>query len=265
MQEFWTKQPVDKPAFPDIEWSRPENRAHAGKLTIIGGNLHSFAAPAEAYAAAQQAGIGSAKVVLPLPLQKVTGTFFDNLEYAPGNPSGSFSRQSLGQWLELAAWSDGTLIAGDLGRNSETAIVFESFATKYSGQLTITKDAISYALNAPKAVLQRPNTTLVLSLSQLQQYAVAASSTTPVTLGMTIIQLVDVLHHLTSRYQPYIVTRYHDTICVAVNGQVSTTPADPAVQVWRVATAARTATWWLQIPAKPFQAITTAVMLTTKP
>ena len=259
MQEYWTKQTADKPAFPDIAWSRPENRAHAGKLAIIGGNLHSFTAPAEAYAAAQKAGIGTARVLLPLPLRKLTGKFFDNLEYASGNPSGSFSRQSLGQWLELASWGDGTLIAGDLGRNSETAIVLESFMAKYSGQLTITKDAIGYALNASKVVLQRPDTALVLSLSQLQQYAIAASSTTPVTLSMPIMQLIEVLHDLTTRFQPHIVTRFHDTLCVAASGQVSTTPVDPTQQVWRVATSARTATWWLQTPAKPFQAMTTAI------
>ena len=258
-EDYWVRQSADQPLFPGILWSRPENRSQAGKLAIIGGNLHSFAAPAEAYTAAEKAGIGVARVLLPEPLSKLTGRFFDNLEYAPGNPSGSFSRHSLAQWLELAHWSDGTLLAGDLGRNSETAIVFESFVQKHSGQLTITKDAISYALNAAPSVLNRHDTTLVLSLSQLQQYAMAAGSTTPITLGMSLIQLVDVLRWLTTKFSPYIVTKYHDTTCVAVNGIISTTPAGHEDGIWRVQTAATTATWQLQLPSQPFEAITTAI------
>jgi NAD(P)H-hydrate repair Nnr-like enzyme with NAD(P)H-hydrate dehydratase domain len=52
----WLKQTSDKPVFPDLLWSRPENRKYAGKLLIIGGNKHGVAAPGIAFSAAQKAG-----------------------------------------------------------------------------------------------------------------------------------------------------------------------------------------------------------------
>ena len=49
---YWHKQTVEKPLFPDILWSRPQNKRQAGKLLIVGGHAESFAAVGEAYAAA---------------------------------------------------------------------------------------------------------------------------------------------------------------------------------------------------------------------
>ncbi len=128
--EYWHKQPVGKLLFPELEWSRPENKQFAGKLLIVGGNLHGFAAPAEAYAAAAKAGIGTAHVLLPDAIQKVVGHFIENGEFAASTPSGSFSQKALIELLEWCRWSDGVLFAGDLGRNSETAILVEKFLQK---------------------------------------------------------------------------------------------------------------------------------------
>ena len=58
---YWQRQEPGEPLFPDLLWSRPENRQFAGKLLIMGGNAHGFAAPAEAYAHAEKAGIGVAR------------------------------------------------------------------------------------------------------------------------------------------------------------------------------------------------------------
>jgi hypothetical protein len=130
---FWQRQTADKPLFPDLLWSRPETKRTAGKLLIVGGNAHGFSAAAEAYGAAAKAGIGTARVLLPDSLQKTVGKVFAAGEYAPSTPSGSFSQQALAELLELAQWADGVLLAGDFGRNSETAILLESFAAKYQG------------------------------------------------------------------------------------------------------------------------------------
>ena len=87
---YWHKQ-FDSPLFSDLLWSRPENKQFAGKLLIIGGNLHGFAAPASAYEQSQRAGIGVARVILPDALQKTIGRIFEAGEFAPSTPSGSFS------------------------------------------------------------------------------------------------------------------------------------------------------------------------------
>lgn len=259
-QEYWHKQEPGQPLFPELEWSRPENRQMAGKLLIVGGNLHGFAAPAEAYSAAAKEGIGTAHVLLPSAIKKVVGPFIENGEFAASTPSGSFSQQALAELLEWCRWADGVLFAGDLGRNSETAIVIEKFLGKCEAPAIITKDAVDYVVSAPFSALERPNTTLVLSLSQLQRLTIASKFEQPITFSMDFLRLVDWLHAFTARFAPNIVVRHLDTIFVAVNGEVSTTrwPADtPAI--WRVSTAARAAVWWVQNPGKPFEALTTAV------
>lgn len=259
MDIYWHKQTPGKPLFPDLLWSRPENRLAAGKLLIIGGNRYGFAAVGEAYAAAQTAGAGVVRVLLPDALRKTVGHIFETVELAPSTPSGSFSQKALTGFLTAAAWADGILVAGDLGRNSETAIVLEKFVEKYSGQLTLTKDAVDYFTAAPKPLLARGNATLVLSFAQLQKLATGARFARAFTFGMNLIPLVEALHGFTAIYPAAIVTRHLDTMFVSVSGQVSSTQLAAPPDSWRVRTAAAAGVWQMQNPAKPFEALTTAV------
>ena len=257
--DYWHRQTADKPLFPDLLWSRPEHRAQAGKLGIVGGQAQSFAAAATAYAEAGSAGIGTARVLLPDSLEKTVGHIFEAGEYAPSTPSGSLSQRALSEVLDLAAWGDGLLIAGDLGHNSETAILLEKLAHDYTGQLTVTKDAADYFTEAPAPLLQRENTLLVISFAQLQKLAVQAHFPQAFTFSMDLLRLIDTLHDFTGQHRPYIVTKHLENLLVAVNGQVSSTKLNQELLTWRVATAAHAATWWLQNPSKPFEALTTAL------
>lgn len=258
-QTYWHRQ-GEKPLFPDLLWSRPENRQLAGKLLILGGNLHGFAAPAEAYQAARKAGVGVARVLLPDALQKTVGRAFEAGEFVPATPSGSFAQKALAEALSLSTWADGVLLAGDLGRNSETAIFLEKFAEKYTGQLTITKDAVDYFASAPGKLLARAETTFVLSLAQLQKLAMSVGFTLAFTFGMDLLHLIEALHIFTQTYPANIVVKHHQNIATAVGGRVSTTKLTPDQEIWRVPTAASTAVWWLQNSSKPFEALTTALV-----
>lgn len=260
MQHDWYKQTSDQPLFERLLWSRPENRAFAGKLLIIGGSAHGFADPAGAYTSAQQAGIGVARVALPDALHKTLGRAFEAGEFVPSTPSGSFARQSLAELLAMAAWSDGTLLAGDLGRNSETAILLEQFLAKYSGQVTLTRDAIQYVISQPNSIRARDNTLLVLSFSQLQKLLISLGLPYSVTRTMDLFQAVDVLKRLTTEHPFYVITKHLDRILVAVNGVVSVTPCKPDERLWRLQTAAPASVWWLQNPGQPFEALTTSIV-----
>lgn len=255
-EDFWVKQD-DKPLYDDLIWARPENKNQAGRLLIIGGNAHEFSAPGEAYQAAEQAGVGRAKVLLPMALQKTIGEILENTEYAPSNKSGSFSRTALTEWLVHAHWADGILIAGDLGRNSETAIVLESFLEKYSGQLTITKDAVDNFSGNPSKLLNRPETTLVVSFGQLQKLASSAGVLFKFSMG--VAQIVQALHDLTSETSANIITEHNGIIFVAANGQISTTKIGEQ-ESWRVKAAASASVWWLQNPGQTFKALTTSIV-----
>lgn len=258
-REYWHKQTVEKPLFPDLQWSRPENAAFAGKLLIVGGNLYGFNNPAKAYEESQKAGIGVARVLLPDALKKTVGRAFEAGEYAPSTPSGSFSQRALGELLPMAAWADAVLLSGDLGRNSETAILLEKFSEKHDGQLTVTCDAADYYTSSP-SILSRTDTLWVISVAQLQKLAMNAKFTTAFTFDMDIFRFVDTLHEFTLHHEAAIVVKHFENIFVAVNGQVSSTRLTQDTPIWRLKTAAHASVWWLQNPQKPLESITASLI-----
>lgn len=257
---YWLSQTKQKPLFPDLEWSRPENKMHAGKLLVVGGNLHGFAAPAGAFGYAEQAGAGTVRVLLPDAIRKIVGAILPEADYAPSTPSGSFAQKALSEFLAASAWTDGVLIAGDLGRNSETAILLETFLTKYHGQVTLTKEAVDYATSASKATLQRPDTLLVLTMAQLQRLGTAAKIPTPIRFGMDLLHLVEWLHDFTKQHKPFIIVKHLDYVVAAVNGNIVTTKLDEQLGTWRDKTAASASVWWLQHPNKPFEAVSASLL-----
>lgn len=257
---YWHRQTADKPLFPDMLWSQPESRATSGKLLIVGGSLHGFAAPAEAYAHANKAGIGTARVLLPDAVKKLIGPVLESGEFAPSTPSGSFSKKALAELMDHASWADGFLIAGELDRNSETAILLEQFITKYTGPLTITRDAVDYFKNTALLIAGRPQTVIVLSMGQLQKLCASVRLTTAVTLSMDLVKLVESLHDLSDAYPCGFITKHHNQMVVSCGGEVSSTKISVDMPVWRVRTAARAAVWHLQNPTRMFEALSTSII-----
>ena len=257
MNEYWLKQ-SGKPLFPDILWSRPETKSGAGKLLIIGGNQYGFGATGQAYAESERAGIGVVDVLLPDAVRKVAGSLLPDAEFAPSTPSGSFAHASLEAMLRLSQWADASLLAGDLGRNSETAIVLEEYVRTYDGLLIITQDAVEYFRETPLILIDRQRTCVVVSLSQLQKLFINSPHIAPITLGMGTAQLAEALHDYTNKHAASIITLHNDLLFVAHDGMVSTTHCNE--QVWRMKYAARAAVFLLQSPAKPFEALTSAVI-----
>ena len=256
MHSHWHKQDGN-PLFPDLLWSRPENKLHAGKLLIIGGTGQSFAAPAEAYAAAKKAGAGSIRVLLPDSLKRTVGKLFPVAEFAPSTPSGSFGMSSLAEFLDAASWSDGVTITSDTGNNSETAQLLESFYGKYHGRLSVNGDCLSVLTQQTATLLaNRPETALVMSFTELQRFATQTKFTTAFTSGMGLAKLVETLHDFNKLHAAHLIVLYEKTVVVAVNGQVSTTRySDTSASQLSAAIT----TWWMQSPAKPFEAMTTGV------
>lgn len=245
------KQTIDSPLFPDILWSRPENRNQAGKLLIIGGNLHDIAKIAESATICEKAGAGVVRIVLPDCIKRMVGTR-ENVFYAPSNPSGGFARKSLDTWLEHAQWADMVLLPGELGRNSESTLVLESFLQKYNGAVTITRDAIDLAPQK-KNIIERPKTLLVLAFPQLQK--ILASKGVMVRLDTPLQQMTEHIQILTK--DACVITLLHKHLFVAAHRQVSLTEID--IEHWRLPIACYSAVWLMQFPLKPFEALTSAV------
>lgn len=250
----WQRQTKDKPAFPDVIWSRPENKRHAGKLLIIGGHAQSFSAPSRAYAAAASAGAGTIRILLPDSLQKTVGKAFLEAEFAPSTPIGSFSRQALDSFIDLAGWADGVLLAGDFGKNSETAIVLDSFIEKYTGQLSLTGDSLDYFLQKPAELTKRHNTLLVGELAQIQKLAqplVAIKQTAD------LVQNLNALSRWTSQIAAKAITSTPSQILLADSGKISTTAFNNKISELELA--AYASVWWLQQPERAFEALSSAI------
>jgi NAD(P)H-hydrate repair Nnr-like enzyme with NAD(P)H-hydrate dehydratase domain len=256
---YWQKQAA-APLFPDIEWSRPEQKTRAGKLAIIGGNKLGFVAVGEAYNTATQLGAGQVRAILPEALKKSIPPVITDTLFVSSNPSGGFSREALPELNAACAWADVCLLIGDSGRNSETAIAFETMLGSFAGHMVITRDAADLLRPAAQKMVERPKTTLVLSFAQLQKLFQSVYYPKILSFSMQLMQLVESLHKFTTTYPITIVTFHQSQIIVAHDGNVSTTPFDEPMAIWRGTTATRAACYLLWNPEKPFETITTSIV-----
>jgi NAD(P)H-hydrate repair Nnr-like enzyme with NAD(P)H-hydrate dehydratase domain len=256
---YWHRQTLDTPLYPDIEWNKPEQRAMAGRLGIIGGNKLGFVGAGEAYSLALAAGVGEARVLLPDVLKKTVPASITDALFAPTTPSGSLSREALSDMKALGQWATGILLIGDAGRNSETAILYEDFVREYQGQLTITRDAFDLLTGTLDIAVERPDTLLVVSFAQAQKLFKSVYYPKILTFSMQLQQLVEALHKFTITYPVTVVTFHQNHLIVAHGGEVTTTPWENPMSIWRGAVATHAAAYWLWTPAKPLQAVTASL------
>ncbi|NCU37839.1 hypothetical protein EOL96_02160 [Candidatus Saccharibacteria bacterium] len=256
---YWHQQNTNKPLFPDIEWSKPEQRTQRGRLGLIGGNKLGFAGVAESYRTALETGAGEVRVLLPDTLCKTIPTVMTDVVFSTSNPSGGIARGALIDMLALAHYSNVVLLCGDAGRNSETAITYEDLVTQYSGKLVITRDAVDLLSNNYSILVNRPDTAFVVSFAQLQKLFQGVYYPKVLTFSMQLLQLVEALHKFTHTYPVAITVLHRDTLVIAHNGEIVTTPWNNPMAIWRGHTAARAATYWIWNPTQPLKAIATSV------
>lgn len=260
MHDYWKQQQPTKLLFPDIEWSKPEQKSSRGRLGIVGGNKLGFAGVAESYSTALNTGAGEVRVLLPDCLRKSIPPSMTDVIFAPCNPSGSLSRDALPDLTALGTWASCLLLAGDAGRNSETAIAYSDLIRNYTGQLVITRDAVDLVKNDSEALVNRPNTTLIVSFAQLQKIFQAVYYPKMLTFSMQLLQLVEAVHKFTVTYPVTIAVLHRDTLVVAHDGEVVTTKWETPLAIWRGITAARAATYLMWTPGQPLQAIATSLV-----
>lgn len=256
---YWQKQD-SKPLFPDVAWSRPEQRARAGRLAIIGGSNGMITAPAGAYETAKATGAGEVKVLLPDVLKRKLPPTMTDVTFGASNPSGSLARDAHSDLVALGQWADGVLLIGDAGRNSETAIITEEFIHDYAGPLTITRDAVDLLKNAYTALVERPDTLLIVSFAQLQKLFSALYYPKVLTFSMNLTALVEAIHKFTITYPCTIGVLHQNTLFFAHDGRVSSTPWGNAMSIWRGDVATKAATYWLWNPGKVFEAAATSLV-----
>jgi hypothetical protein len=75
---------------------------------------------------------------------------------------------------------------------------------------------------------------------------------------MNLRQLVEVLNEWVTQTEIQLVTNHADQFIVASSSKISTTPMPQEIN-WQIDLAAYAATWLMQQPTKPFEALTTSI------
>ncbi len=260
MYDYWLKQTAEKPLFPDIEWQKPEQKSMSGKLLIIGGNSHNFAAVSTSYSDALKAGAGQVKAVLPDSLKKtIDGGNFDCV-FVQANQSGGISKESLNELKAAAEWADALLFIGDAGRNSETAIVYEQLINASSKINLITRDSLDLLKANWPELVQKENSIIIASLAQLQKIFMSVYYPKVILFSMQLTNLVEAMHKFTLTYPLTIVVYHQGQIIVARGGQVSTTPFENPNLIWRGSVATKAAVYAMQNSNKIFEAISASLI-----
>lgn len=257
--DYWLKQEPGRALYPNIEWQKPEQKALAGKLLIIGGNTHGFAAVAQAYQDAVKAGVGECRVVLPDSLKKSIDPSVLDCVFVPANQSGGVSREGLNSLKAAVSWADGVLFIGDAGRNSETAIVYEELLRQFPDKLAvITRDAADLLKATWPQLLDREQTLLILTLAQLQKVFQSVYYPKTILFSMQLTNLVETLHKFTITYPAAIVVFHNGQLVVAQSGKVTSTQWEEPMMIWRGSVAAKASVYATWHKSQLLPAITTS-------
>lgn len=249
----WRKQDSDKPLFPDLIWSRPENKKYAGKLLIIGGQAGEFSDVAKAFESANKAGAGSTRIILPESLRKIAQTI-PEVEFVPANKSGSFARTALAQWFDVSDWADHVLLAGDFGKNSETTTIIDGYLLRGSRPVTLNLSSLaSTGINLDQLI--NLSVTLVIDRTVLQKLGMALGLSVPVKSTTPNERLAEIIHHISQGKRANLVIEDNGLVWTASGGEVVATQAKHADNTNLSATCS---VWLMQNPSKPLEALATA-------
>ena len=220
--DYWQKQGV-APLFKEVDVEQPEQRRMAGKLLVIGGNKGAFFAVANALKAAHEMGVGEVRALLPSSLKNQVPTT-PEVYFAEAEASGAFGKKALNEMLMQSEWADAVVLIGDMGKNAETSIVLADYLKKCEKPILLTRDAVDAATGDVMnwSVTREVETSLFLTVPQLQKLLRTLYYPKVITLSMPTNQLIEALHKFTLSYTLSVMTFHNDQLIIAQNGDVVT-------------------------------------------
>jgi hypothetical protein len=255
--DYWKKQ-TDQPLFADIEWSRPQQKSRLGKLLIVGGTAHGFAAVVKSYSASVAVGVGEVKVAVPDALKQNLPADFSQAILLPTNQSGAISLEAKDQLLAAASWADGVLLIGDSGMNSETEVLLNNLLASTSSWVTVSRDAIDLLCTEASALANRPQTNLLMNFNQTQKLFSSLYYPKILTFSMQLTNFVEALHKFTITYPLTLTVVFGGKIIVAYSGQVASQDFADQTALINGQLAAKAAAYLLWNPQKPLEAVATS-------
>jgi len=256
---YWQKQTT--PLFSDLTWNIPERKT--GRVAIIGGNTQGFLNIIRlSEFMNQNFPFFALTTILPDALRGKLPNL-PNIEFAISTTSGSFAQSALLQ--SAFETSDAVLLAGDLSKNSATAIALAKMINpELTTPLILARDSVD--LLAPEAAnwLLRPQTFVVASMLQLQKLFRSIYYPRMILLSQPLLPVLETLHKFTLTYPVTLLTFHQDNIIVAHGGNISTThlvdTSYSPISLWSGQLAARILALNLYNPNQPFAATTAAIL-----
>lgn len=282
---YWQKQ--TRPLFSDLAWNIPEQKS--GHVAIVGGNSQSFSTVVRiSEFLSQHFPFATVSTLLPDALRGQLPALA-NVDFFPSTASGSFTKSpALDDYL---ARVDGSLIIGDLSKNSATAVALSSAiiasspddrtnnssshaeqkpakehleAQNIARPIVITRDSVDLLAAEAGQLLTRSGLILVASMAQLQKLFRAIYYPRMILLSQPLLPTLETLHKFTLTYPVTLVTFHQDNIIVAQSGKLITTPIIDTeyspLSLWSGQLAARILALNLYNPGQPLAATTAALL-----
>ncbi len=260
MADYWQVQDSKKPLFENILWSKPEQKAQAGQIGLVGGTKSSFLAVAKAHETITSLGAESS-LLLPEDLKPILKTL-PNVVFSTTNPSGGLAQKALPDLLTLQSSTDATLLIGDAGKNSETNLLYEIFALKASHDrpIIIARDAIELVSGSFHHIVNQPNFTLIMSFAQYQKLLRSVYYPVMLLHSMTTLKLVEALHKFTITYPLTLILFHQNQVFIANGGQVLSGDFNNPSEIWQGIIQAKITCWQSWNPQKPLEAAACAII-----
>ena len=253
------KQQQGKALYPDIEWSKPENSKNFGKLLIVGGSANNIADPSSAYQKAIDFGISNIRVIVPISAKRNLPVALPFIDFAPSNPSGSFSKEATSIVRDFASQSDCLLLCGGFGKNSETAIVIENLLEENQGLSTITGDGVDYFIETPNKIINRPNTIIIASFSQLQKIVKNSPHSRALLFSNNLSQTLNALSEFAPKINSYIITEKDGVLILTSKRGIITTKILGSKINWQLNVSCQASFWSMINKNKIFESCATAI------
>lgn len=262
---YWQKQ--NTPLFSDLIWNIPEQKF--GHVSIIGGNSQNFSTPIKiSEFLGQSFPFSEITTLLPDTLRTKLPPL-PNLEFAPSTNSGSFASPT--KIIDLLRISNGSIIIGDLSKNSATAIALSEAIDKSLGQptpklqqLILTRDSIDLLTSDANHWLNYPQITIIASMAQLQKVFRSVYYPKMIMLSQPLIPIIENIHKFTLTYPITLLTFHEENIIASHAGKIITTPITSTsyspITLWSGQLAAKILALNLFNPHKPLEATSAAIL-----
>lgn len=244
----------DRLLFPKVLWTKPLNRAQAGRLLVVGGHAQQFSQLQLLYQLAAAAGIGQCHLVMPDSLSKLIEPHPD-FHFVPSTPAGSLGRAALGTISSLAPEYDAVILGVDWSQNSETTGLGEALINHLDTRLIVVAEAIDL-LGVYLKKVEPERLLIITQMPQLFKLANRWRLALRIS-GQGALAKANWLQQLERLTEGNYFLAESDAL-VASRGRVSLTSLKTD-HFWLAAALA--STFWLQHRTEPFQALTTAAWL----